>query len=30
MSDRVLSPDELEETLRRIGAERYHSKSPVT
>ncbi|HTI81603.1 MAG TPA: pyrroloquinoline-quinone synthase PqqC [Acetobacteraceae bacterium] len=28
MSDRVLSPDELEAALRNIGAERYHSRHP--
>src|SRR5271156_6289067 len=28
MTDRVLSPDELEAALRQIGAERYHSLHP--
>src|ERR1700761_8444221 len=28
MTDRVLSPDELEKALRDIGAERYHSQHP--
>jgi pyrroloquinoline-quinone synthase len=29
MSDRVLSPDQLEASLRQIGAERYHSNHPL-
>ena len=26
--DKALSPDELEEHLRKIGADRYHDKHP--